>query len=372
MDKLSAWKKKVDQSLRQETPKELDRAVKRQLAQAVGTEHFVNRDPIYHITESFQQTFDMMGARKTAQRGNLFEQQLEPAVPGLLSGADKRIDHGEHLYGEENLTAARKRSDETGFLEKTSMDSLSKPAPVEEHAGFVNRFSQTTFNRGVMAGAVMRGTGQMMLFSCLNRTVGQSQPKNFRQRLLFQSGASMQRNVAGRPPDKVIYNRGATDSAVGLVVDVLRDARRVVDSLAELAGGDNVLPLGSGAETLQKVYPFLTDSREQALLCKYKDMLAGLGDTPQTAGRRQVLQRAALKTEALIDRKRQMRLRFMQHLRYLSDSAASAATVFNQEEFRQALHNRLADYQPAIPPPDDKGNRDNEGEQRDGERAEDI
>ena len=43
-----------------------------------------------------------------------------------------------------------------------------------------------------------------------------------------------------------MFNRGEADGAVGLVVDVLRDARRVVDSMAELASGKNQLGKESG------------------------------------------------------------------------------------------------------------------------------
>ena len=38
-----------------------ERALRRQMAWAAGTESFQHRDPLYHVTESFQQTFDAMG-----------------------------------------------------------------------------------------------------------------------------------------------------------------------------------------------------------------------------------------------------------------------------------------------------------------------
>ena len=71
-----------------------------------------------------------------------------------------------------------------------------------------------------------------------------SQPTNLRQRKLFE-GSSQRRNVSGHPPDQVLFNRGEADGAVGLVVDVLRDARRVVDAMTELASGKNQLGEGS-------------------------------------------------------------------------------------------------------------------------------
>ena len=78
----------------------------------------------------------------------------------------------------------------------------------------VRRFSETAFQRGTLSGAVLEGTGQMMLFSCLKKTVGQSQPDKWQQRKLFEKASPM-RNVPGHSPDKVVFNRGFTHSAGG-------------------------------------------------------------------------------------------------------------------------------------------------------------
>jgi hypothetical protein len=192
----------------------------------------------------------------------------------------------------------------------------------------------------------------MMLFSCLKRTVGQSQPKNFRQRMLFE-GASVRRNLGGSPPDQTLFNRGAVDGAVGLVVDVLRDARRVVDSLGKLSGGTNVLPLGSGAETLQKMYPFLADGQEHELLAGYREQLK----TADTPGDRALLQHAAVKTEALIGKKRYMKERFIAVLRQVADSATAALTEFSQPGFSEDMFSLLQAAMPPEPPkpPEDGG-----------------
>ena len=49
------------------TPGALEQNLRRQMAWAAGTEAFAHRDPLYHVTESFQQTFDAMGRRHAAQ-----------------------------------------------------------------------------------------------------------------------------------------------------------------------------------------------------------------------------------------------------------------------------------------------------------------
>ena len=41
--------------------------VQRQLAGAVDAGAFQHRDPLWHVTESFQQTFDRIGRRRAAQ-----------------------------------------------------------------------------------------------------------------------------------------------------------------------------------------------------------------------------------------------------------------------------------------------------------------
>ena len=181
-----------------------ERALRRQMAWAAGTESFQHRDPLYHVTESFQQTFDAMGRRHA--------QELTGG-----QGAEGTGDaEGEALSREQ-------------MPDQTSARSFYERAQPEDQ-DMIRRFSETAFQRGTLSGAVLEGTGQMMLFSCLKKTVGQSQPDKWQQRKLFEK-ASPGRNVPGHSPDRVIFNRGFTDSAVGLVVDTLRDARRTVEEV---------------------------------------------------------------------------------------------------------------------------------------------
>ena len=242
------------------------------------------------------------------------------------------------------------------------MSSLYKPSPGDEAGTFADRFSQTAFSRGNMAGAVMRGNGEMMLLSSLKRTVGQTQPENYRQRMLFQSGTSAKRNIGGHRRDKVIFNKGEVYSAVGLVVDAAQNARRTVDTLAELAEGGNSLPEGSGAETLIKQYPFLSDERERGLLEKYSKASKQLGGS-DAAERRLVLEKAHQRTQALIAKKQQMRFGFTQHLRFLSGRAQQAAEVFEDEAFKQTLLSHIEEYNAAPPPPDDDGGKREDSEE---------
>ena len=76
--------------------------------------------------------------------------------------------------------------------------------------------------------------------------------------------------------EPVVFNRGFTDSAVGLVVDTLRDARRTVEDMRDLALGKSEMGQ-AGADTLRTMYPFLDDSRDRELLEQYRDQLKEAG-----------------------------------------------------------------------------------------------
>ena len=166
-----------------------------------------------------------------------------------------------------------------------------------------------------------------------------------RERKLFQSN-SIHQLIPGRREDLSITNRGFVDSAVGLVVDVLKDARQVVDSLTALAEGKGG-PDGVG--TLHKQYPFLTDAPERELLEQYRARLAELKG-PGHEGEREVLKRAQEKAEAIIGKKDQMKRDFLQRLRQLSHSAAAAEAAFTSEEFIRQAAQRLEQPEAELPP----------------------
>lgn len=318
-------------------PPVTDAAVRAQLAWAAGAQQFEHRDPLYHVTESFQQTFDWIGkqhAQRLGQQGSGGFSPTETPEEGQPAREERQSRD----------TSAQ------GFYQ----------AKDEQRQQALGRFSETVFQRGNLAGAVIQGTGKMMLVSCLKRTVGQSQPQKEQQKKLFE-GASQQRNVPGHSPDQVIFNRGFAHSAVGLVVDTLRDARRTVDSMADLAQGKSEMGCGSGADTLRTMYPFLDDSRERSLLEQYRQQLAQAGD----AGEKQVLQNALARTRSLIDKKAQMKQEFIQKLRFLSDRATEALAEMEEagfaEQVARALEQEEVPQEPPEPPEDGGGDGAAEG-----------
>lgn len=333
-------KRKVPDPRRAPEGDALERMLRRQIAWAAGTEAFQHRDPLYHVTESFQQTFDAIGRRHAAQAaGETAEARRErPAAEQTPRGTAE----GHELPGR-------------GLADRDLPDPGSARSFYGRGDGrdqdMLRRFSETAFQRGAMTGAVLRGTGRMMLFSCLKKTVGQSQPVREQQRKLF-GNASQERNVPGHTPDKVVFNRGFTDSAVGLVVDVLRDARRTVEDMQDLARGglERTESGASGTDTLRAMYPFLDDRRERELLEQYQGRLRDSGHLGTEE--RALLQNAAGRVRALIEKKARMKEEFINKLRFLSDRAGEALAEFEEPGFPAAVDAALREALGAAEPPD--------------------
>lgn len=289
--------------------------VERQLSwAAVEGERFQHRDPLDQVTERFQQTFDQMGRRRA--------QQLEPEGPSRQEGQEGRAP-------------SRLKDREAKYHPELPQ------APIRT-------FATMAFQRGRLASAVLQGTGRMMLATCLQHAVGQHNLIQSRQ-TLFGAGSQV-RVVPGSSPDQMVFHRGFARSAVGLVVDVLSDTRSVVDTLAEMAAGTGALEENEGARTLRRVYPFLDDSRERALLEQYRAQLAGTTG-PQE---RQVLQNAIVHAGALIARKAQMKEAFVTRLRLLSDKAQEALEELQQEDTLDFLAAAAAQAVLAAPPGGDE------------------
>lgn len=326
----------------------LEREVRRNIAWGAGTEDFQYRDPLYHVTESFQMNFDAMGRRHTAGR-------TEGGTPAEEEPAEK--EQSAESERKDILQKAARPGQETAMgtghedlpdpMSSRSFYEMKNPAD----QGMLRRFSETAFQRGTMSGAVLRGTGRMMLFSCLKKTIGQSQPRREQQRKLFDHGSQL-RNVPGHNPDQIAFNRTFVDSAVGIVVDTLRDARRTVEDMQDLVnGGLGKTEAGAyGADTMRRMYPFLDDSREKQQLSEYYARMKDGGLGPDERG---ILQNAINRTHALIDKKARMRTEFMNKLRFLSDRANEALTELEEPGFVQALTVELEElFGPEMPPED--------------------
>ena len=270
------------------------------LAWAAGTEQFRHRDPLYHVTESFQQTFDRIGREHAKFAAGGFEE-------------DPRAEQEE----QEKAEGEQDRREQTN--PRQGGETAQRPGTERLWTGNVpsalTRFSETAFQRGALSASVLNGTGKMMLVSCLRRTVGESGPKRLQEQTLLGTGSQL-RNIPGSSPDQMVFNRSFAKGALGIVVDTLRDARRVVNSMAEMAQGTGEL-YSPDSTTMRTMYPFLDDSRDRVLEAEYRRQLADCTDERE----KPVLQNALVQTLSLRAKKAQMKNEFINKLRFLSDRA---------------------------------------------------
>lgn len=312
------------------------RAADAQLAWAAGSEQFQHRDPLYHVTEDFRQTFDRIGlshARSAA--GGAPEQNPEEKQP------DAQRKPG---------AAETKRQDKPGPPGEKTKESGTPMLRTGNVPAALTTFSETAFRRGAMSAAVLNGTGKMMLVSCMKRTVGESGPKRIQQQSILGTGSQV-RNIPGRSPDQMVFNRGFAGSALGIVVDTLRDARRVVDSMTDMAMGTGELNAPDNA-ALRKLYPFLDDSRDAALEAEYREKLAACTDDRE----KPVLQNALVHASALRAKKAQMKNEFINKLRFLSDRAAETLSELEAPGIEDELVAAVfGDVEPDLPENPEEG-----------------
>ena len=313
--------------------------VQRQLAAAANAHPASHNDPLYSVTETFQQEFQRIG-----------RQRSEADEDRERSEEEKRSEKQDPFQAEEQQEGAQRQQQE-GAERKQQEGRAQKQKPgtprqEEErpNAAPMRKFSKMAFQRGELSAAVMQGTGKLVLMSCLKRAVGDSEQSG----TLFGLGAQT-RNVPSRDPDKMMFHRNFAKSAVGLVVDALRDARRSVESLTEMAAGTGEFRERDGGATLRAMYPFLDDSRERELLAERRERLKG----DCTAEERAILENAAVRANALIAKKARMKEEFIQKLREVSDRATEALAELEAPETVEEAAQALMDADAQNPPPDE-------------------
>lgn len=289
----------------------LDKALRHEINAAANAGQFRYKDPVYHVSESFSRTFDFYGKSGSVSIGGETENTLSEA---------------------------------------------NKEDKDQKKQEFLAKFTQTAFSRGKLSSAIMRGTGDVMLLSCLERSAGQTMPKSNRGRKVFESGASRQETLPGPMQAKVYYNEGAIYSAVGLVVGAIKNAKAIVSTLAELAEGDGEIRTGSGAETLLNLYPFLSDRNELELLDRLNEMLQK-ESTAADVNKKMILQRAYHKTQAVIEQKKQKRSEFANHLKEISRKSKEAQERFKSREFMDIIETRMTQPDAAV---EDDGNSEDD------------
>lgn len=116
----------------QEAPEATREAVERQLAWASGTEYFSRRDPLYHVTEQFQMTFDRIGRSHAATL-------LEESGGGFSE--------------EENEQAEQERQGGQGGAKPGGPRGQEGRQRTLPNSGIpMEAFAQTAFQRGTLSG----------------------------------------------------------------------------------------------------------------------------------------------------------------------------------------------------------------------------
>ncbi|SKB73431.1 hypothetical protein SAMN06296386_104258 [Lachnospiraceae bacterium] len=162
--------------------------------------------------------------------------------------------------------------------------------------------------------------------------------------MLFQQ-SSKHRNIPGTARGKIVTNPGFAQSAVGIVVDSIRDARNTMKYMQDVAEGK----MGpDGMETMRKQYPFLTDNRERALLQEYKDRYQKTDSEEE----KNALNSGILKLQHVIEKKAQMKKQFLEHLRKLQDNARETEKMFASEDFLSEIMEKSGEVSADDTPPD--------------------
>ena len=277
---------------------ETKRASEARLAWAAGAERLKQHDPLWHVTESFQQSFDRIGLKRARAAADRSQSEKPEAAPE--QAADRQPE---------------KRSGPQKAASRDRREDAAQGPGVAGSADALTRFSEIAFRRGAMSASVLNGTGKMMLVSCLRRTAAEAGPQRMQRQELLRTG-SQTWAIPGHGPDQIVFNRGFVNSALGIVTDTLRDARAAVDSMAEVAR-EGVSGAQPEYSAMFKLYPFLDDSRDAALEAEYREKLAACADERE----KPVLQNALVQTRALRAKKAQMKNEFISKLRFLSARA---------------------------------------------------
>lgn len=348
MDYSMAYRKKKDKT-RERKPREAPvwkSLVGHSLAKSAGTAGMVSRDPVYHLTESFKETFDYSGQQKAAQMALTDESGAEEAGGNSEQAATEKWESGGEFPEYEISREEKERGD------------------------FYRKFSDLAFQNGHLAAAVLQNEGRTMLVSCLKRALGHSGPHNNKQTRLF-SQTSAQSPIKGCDTSaEAVFNR-YTEGAVGIVVSSGNSARKVLQMFERLAAEnpeEGVLSMEGN--NLARLYPFLNSAAEQKSMALYEKRLKELAVLEREAGQKShdileqkaILMAAMTKTQGILNKKSQMKEQFSSQLAQLLENSQRVLENFTQPGFSSALAEELWEGQEQPEDQNDDDPRNNQKE----------
>lgn len=321
-----------------------EKQLKAEIASAAGLSEG-KTDPVALLTQSYKQSFDAVGnARAAALGGNAGLNNNgyggDNAVPEQAAGKNTRTDE---------LSEARKKHD---FPEYTHS------ARQFEQGDFCSKFSAVAFRGGTLAGAVLEGQAKNMFISCVARSKSMPAPESEMQRGIL-AGSAIEKSI-GSQPAKAVFNRDIR-SAVGIAVDAIHGAGRVMDIFKSLADGseeprDDFLEL-CNISTVKQLYPFLSIRGDRALIERYSRQIKLLENdgSPEARTERRSLEWALKKAQSVLNRKQSEQRNFLTQLNLIQNRAREAERLFTSEVFAEAVTEEIEAAMAA--PPDDGSGR---------------
>lgn len=247
------------------------------------------RDPVFALSESFAQTFDLVG-----------RQSVQQTVEGRAAA----------MRGASML-----------------------PWIADDGGQFLRRFSEHAFQNGRLAAAILQGQGTVALHACVERAQG------WAGRTRTEQGRRIDQ-TAGRDQvpytDDWVHAGGDVHAAVALVISATHTATQVlltVQRAAEQLGEKQNL-------TLRELFPFLFEEEDQELIQRLRQkqrQMQKIGDCQSTQYR--AIVRALDKANAVLAKKRQMRREFLAKVETLLANARTAEQLFAQENMMEISRN---------------------------------
>lgn len=282
--------------------KGVEELIKKQLNVASGIREDRNVDPISCITEDFKQSFE----ENLLQKKGALNESKE-------SGPEIRLG-----------------------------ESSKHPSDND----FYNRFIENSLNNGNLVSGILNENSKNIFVSILKRSLNNESYSNDETKKLFSK--SEKSYPVDNLPIHLELNR-YTNETIGIVLDTLMSANKVVSSFSELINGKADGTLGKEQkENLFKMYPFLCTEKEEALLEGYKQKLEEVKEnaleTKDHLETQNVLAHGINKTTALIHKKHQMKIDFMTVVNEILNKSEKAKKVFSEVNFVSEVVQELEEF----------------------------
>lgn len=271
-----------------------------------GAAHRRNLDPVYALSESYAQTFDFVGRQRVQE------------------------------------TAGIRQADFTG----TGMQDTV----CNEESPYLRRFSEYAYRNGRLAAAILQGRGELVLNTCIRKSAGMSEgpvkdvqrrvDKSFDRRRIPQSGGAQ------------VDFSGDVRSAINITLDASKTASQVLQSIYNAAA----LLDENEVASIKEIFPFLFDEEEHVLAQQLSRRKREMEEGGNVEG---VQYRAVCvsldKTRSVLNKKAQMKNRFLSELEQMLANAKAAEEIFQSDAYRQAAAEMLQTEYAEGAKPDENG-----------------